>query len=335
MFARFVCFVLAFQAIVLSAQEAAVPSEEEVAEGGPFIFPVHIPLQTVAEGRVVWRPDWPADIPVDTFDVLDGDEARRILSVELSGGGYNLSIGLNDSGALAMFPVFLNGEFHQFRASYDSAGRVGSFTVGADGDDPVEVEFLAYENENGQPSLARINGGGEWFFASIQFQNGLIIETWYDVDGNALAVFTTRFVQGLLRSHKAVIRVAATNVEDDEVVDGNKDDAVNTVNTALDFDSMGNATRIDYGDSVFEAVYAGTELRYWKTQAALALQWDGAGRVVRMTGTDADSALDYRYEYDVDDSGEWTERREFRMTAELDALIPVAGDFFRRQIEYR
>jgi hypothetical protein len=54
-----------------------------------------------------------------------------------------------------------------------------------------------------------------------------------------------------------------------------------------------------------------------------------------MTGTDADGALDYRYEYDVDDSGEWTERREFRMTTELGALIPVAGDFFQRRIEYR
>jgi hypothetical protein len=102
---------------------------------------------------------------------------------------------------------------------------------------------------------------------------------------------------------------------------------------ALDFDSMGNVTRIDWGDRVFEAVYAGTEPRYWKTEVSLALQWDGEGRLVRMTGTDG--ALDYRYEYDVDERGVWTERREFRMTAEMDALIPVAGDSFRRRIEYR
>ncbi|MDR0383501.1 MAG: hypothetical protein LBH50_05890, partial [Spirochaetaceae bacterium] len=67
-----------------------------------------------------------------------------------------------------------------------------------------------------------------------------------------------------------------------------------------------------------------------------ALQRDAEGRVVRMTGEAEDeSPLDYRYEYDVDGRGSWVERREFRMTAKLDALIPVAGDSFRRSIEYR
>ncbi|MDR1256567.1 MAG: hypothetical protein LBJ86_02340 [Spirochaetaceae bacterium] len=322
MVARFVCAALAVQGVVLSAQESK-PSEKD----GAFIFPVHIALQTAADGRVVWRPDWPFGIPVDTFGVLDGDGTRRVMSVELDGGGFNLSAGLNDSGALVRFPVFLNGEFCQFEASYDSEGRIGGFTVGADGEDPVEVEFLDYENEDAQPSLARIHGGGEWFFASIRFQNGSTVETWYDAAGNALAVFTTRFAYGLPRSYRAVIRADG---ETDEAADGNSDR-----NAVLDFDSMGNATRIDYGDSIFEAVYAGTELRYWKGPAALALQWDGEGRIVRMTGEGTDGAIDYRYEYDVDGQGAWTERREFRMTAELDALIPAAGDSFRRRIEYR
>jgi hypothetical protein len=325
MVARFVCAALAVQGAVLTAQESEMPEE-----AGAFIFPVHIALQTAADGRVVWRPDWPSGIPVDTFGVLDGDGTRRVLSVELSGGDFNLSAGLNDSGALVRFPVFLNGEFCQFEASYDSAGRIGGFTVGADGEEAVEIEFLDYENEDGQPSLARIHGGGEWFFASIRFQNGSTVETWYDAAGNALAVFTTRFARGLPRSYRAVTRATGEDGGTDEAADVNSDR-----NAVLDFDSMDNATRIDYGDSIFEAVYAGAELRYWNGTAALALQWDGEGRIVRMTGEGADGAIDYRYEYDVDGQGAWTERREFRMTAELDALIPAAGDSFRRRIEYR
>jgi hypothetical protein len=335
--------IMLFQAVVLPAQD------ENTAEGGGqdagenfFLFPVHVPLQTAAGGRVEWRPDWPANVPVDAFSILNDDGTRRVSALTLDGGEISLTARRDGQGALSEFPVFLNGGFYQFSTNLDPAGKVNGFTM--NGENPLEIELLAFENTGGEPSLARIHSGESWFFASILYQDALILETWYDADGNPLAVFTSKAAGGGAIRRPASYRSVFGATSDGENSGSPENevaapDAVPaTSESRLYFDGMGNTTLIDTDGAVFEALYNGAGPRYWKQPdlGHVALQWDEAGRLVRMAGMDRDDQpLDYRYEYKFDRQGAWTERLEIRMTPELDVLLPVPGDSFRRTIEYR
>ena len=352
--------IMFFQALLLPARDENPAEGGGVENGGEnggensgeksfFLFPVHVPLQTLAGGRVEWRPDWPANIPVDAFSILNDDGERRVSALTLvtaltpEGGEISLTARRDGRGILTEFPVFLNGAFYQFNTNLDPAGKVLGFTTG--GENPVEIELLSFENPGGEPSLARIHQGESWFFASILYQDPLILETWYDVDGNPLAVFTTPASGFLIRSVVASRKPALGMLPRSGRETGwpaRSGDSVQAglllSENRLYFDSMANITRIDTDGAVSEAVYSGARLRYWKQpdSGRVALQWDETGCLVRMAGTAQDGQpLDYRYEYKFDGQGAWTERLEIRMTAELGALIPVPGDSFRRVIEYR
>jgi hypothetical protein len=335
--------IMFFQAVVLPAQDEN-PEDGGVEDGEKnfFLFPVHIPLQTAAGGRIEWRPDWPANIPVDSFSIFNDDGARRVSALTLDDGEISLTARRDGRGILSEFPVFLNGGFCQFNTNFDPAGRVRGFTM--DGENLLEIELLAFENPGGKPSLARIREGESWFFASLLYQDALILETWYDTDGNPLAVFTSKTAGGgaIPRpvSYRSVFQAAPG--EDNTGSPGNEVETPAAVpatsESRLYFDSMANITLIDTDGAVSEALYNGTGPRYWKQPGLghVALQWDEAGRLVRMTGIDRDGQpLDYRYEYKFDGQGAWTERLEIRMMPELEMLMPVPGDSFRRTIEYR
>ncbi|MDR2097342.1 MAG: hypothetical protein LBP37_02355 [Spirochaetaceae bacterium] len=321
------------QAESAGEESAAVDSSE-----GDFIFPVYLLYETAAGGKIEWQPDWPADIPVDTFRVLNKGEARLVTALTLEGGGVNLTLRRNRRGVLTEFPLFLNGAFYRFRTNFDSVGKIRGFTA-AD-EKPAEIEFLAFENPDGKPSLARIHGGESWFFASILYEDAFTIETWYDADGNPLAVFTAELTWGRPKSYRSVFAAAAGT----ESSGGDEDASDSTVQapvvseSRLYFDGAGNTTRIEADGNVFEALYKDAGLSYWKSPALghAALQWDENGRLVRMAGFAGDDVpIDFRYEYEFDGQGAWTERREFRMTEEMGVLIPSSGLSFKRTIEYR
>jgi hypothetical protein len=223
------------------------------------------------------------------------------------------------------------------------------------GETPVEIQFLAFENSGGRPSLARIHSGSSWLFASLSEQNGLALETWYDAAGTPLAVFSAQSENGRIRFYKYAIQNTGGETANPPSAAETRQPAVQAADNAkvptvvmtpgtvvkvkiLHYDSMGNTTQAGYEEGVFEAVYNGRNLYYWQDPAArgVSLQWDGRGLLVRMSGVAGDNAaLDYRYEYIVDDQGAWIERREFSMEPMLGVLIPVAGGSFTRKIEYR
>jgi YD repeat-containing protein len=161
-----------------------------------------------------------------------------------------------------------------------------------------------------------------------------------------------------------------------------------------DYDSLGNVTETNSARGRYSAVYSDTQQpRYWETlegatRRHYTLQWDGAGRLVRLTGvespvvveagadaaaaaaaatdgaatdgaatdgavidgaatdgavTDGDTAdgvnidgvdIDVRYDYTLDERGNWIERRETHMTRQLGALAPGEVKIIRRTIEY-
>ncbi|MDR3356588.1 MAG: hypothetical protein LBO04_05300 [Spirochaetaceae bacterium] len=325
------CFGLGLALAVLFCGAARAQEADEGATDDGFVFPVYLLAETAASGLVAWRPDWPVDIPVDAFDVLNDMSSRLVAALTLESEGISLSARRDSRGLLSEFPVLLDGVFYQFTTNFDPDGKLRGFT--AAGEKPLEILFLAFENSGGEPSLARIHDGESWFFASILYRAALVVETWYDADGNALAVFTAELPDGRPTAFRSVFAAAAM-----ENADPDEPSTPAPSECRLYFDSMGNVTRVDAASGVAEALYDGAGPRYWDAPALgrLALQWDEAGRLVRMAGYAQDGTpLDYRYEYRLDGRGVWTERREFRMTEELGVLIPAPGASFRRTIEYR
>ncbi|MDR1899310.1 MAG: hypothetical protein LBQ55_04820 [Treponema sp.] len=63
-------------------------------------------------------------------------------------------------------------------------------------------------------------------------------------------------------------------------------------------------------------------------------QWDERGFLVRVTGTSGEDTVEYRYEYETDDRGNWTVRREIEMVRRAGLLVPVFRQELRRGIEY-
>jgi hypothetical protein len=344
--------MIGFSTMLLTAQNKY--SAETNGNGtNDLIIPIHVLLQNAASGRIMWQPDWPPNIPVDAFNILNDARARDISAVTLVSGGLQLSARRDEQGLLTEFPVFMNGVFYQFKTRFDSRGRISGFVM--EGESPVEIQFLAFENSGGRPSLARIHNGGTWLFASLSDQNGLALETWYDASGTPLAVFSAQSENGVIRFYKYAIQNSGGETAAPPSAAGRIPPAVQAANNIkvptvvitpgsavrvkiLHYDSMGNATQAESEQGVFGAVYNGRNLYYWQDPASrkVSLQWDGRGLLVRMSGVAGDNAaLDYRYEYIVDNHGVWIERREFSMEPRLGVLIPVAGGSFIRKIEYR
>jgi hypothetical protein len=85
--------------------------------------------------------------------------------------------------------------------------------------------------------------------------------------------------------------------------------------------------------------------RYWERRPVseadeagnFSLQWDEANFLVRIRGEPENSGsfVDYRYEYELDEKGNWIERRETRMIRAFDLLVPSPGITIKRVLEYR
>ncbi|MDR0409097.1 MAG: hypothetical protein LBH18_01670, partial [Spirochaetaceae bacterium] len=195
--------MIGFSVIILTAQDK-YPSGSNVDETSELIIPIHVLLQNAMSGRITWQPDWPSSIPVDAFNILNDEWAHNVSAVTLLNGNIKLTARRDEQGLFTEFPVFMNGIFYQFKTRFDSKGRISGFAM--DGESPIEIEFLAFENADGKPSLARIRNGGVWLFASLLDQNGLSLETWYDAGGTPLAVFSAQSENGQVRFYKYAIQ---------------------------------------------------------------------------------------------------------------------------------
>ena len=205
---------------------------------------------------------------------------------------------------------------------------------------------------------------GTVYFAALDFTGDLITETWYDADGNAIALFSSRLAA--LRAESKVLIALESSVID-TLLSGTPaaDSAYNTTYERYDYDSFGNITAIESPHGSFTAIYVQPRRpRYWETVVngtrwRYALQWDDAGLLTRLTGdsldvsdtnaaeglnssgvnvsdTNAadDAFVDLRYDYTFDAHGNWVARRETRMIRRLGALVPSAGATVKRRIEY-
>ncbi|MCL2472471.1 MAG: hypothetical protein FWF26_02230, partial [Treponema sp.] len=197
------------------------------------------------------------------------------------------------------------------------------------------------------PFLVRASRGDAWYFIYLSGAGNEDLETWYDEDGNALGIYGY-FLQEIGKDK----RIASIR---DYTVSGD------TGLTERYFDSRNFLTELDGPEGIFRVLYFHVYLpRYWErhqregynggdgNSAAynavwgnFSLQWDDGGSLVRITRElsgevqSADDPVDYRYEYNLDEKGNWIERKEIRMIRRFGFLVPVPGITIKRTLEYK
>jgi hypothetical protein len=300
------------------------------------IFPLALVLEGVeyaGDGNKAWRPDWPLEIPPDAFRVLAGEVSR--VTIEREGFYFNYRIG--PEGLIEEFPFVLNGRVAQVSVVYQET-EIRELTLSVPNEDPWKLEVL--EHFDFYPSLVRGSRGENWYFIYLSRGVNEISETWYDEMGNALGVYVFSLIEIWRNQRIKIIR---------EYSDTN-----NAASMVYYYDSRGFVTEKSGPDGVYKVLYFRDYLpRYWERRPAgitgraedgigrYYLQWDQMGFLVRFVEEierpdDAvDGLLDYRYEYCLDENGNWIERREIRMIRRFGHLVPTQGITIKRELEYR
>jgi hypothetical protein len=317
---------LLFFGMNLTAQEAA---NADGGEASPF-FPVHRLWQD-AHG-IRWQPNWPLDIPPDSFDPVTEGTARRVTVTVAAGNGevpdaenagadntersvlpvdpgtespassVEYTARLDRDDRLAAFPFLLNGTFYQAFVEYDRQGAIETMMLAVSPEETTEITFL--ETDEGRPITARIKADDAYYFASFRWIGDACVELWTDETGTPLEIFRNEQI--------------------------------------FHYDSMRNITLINDDTSEVSALYNADGVRYWTTtDRELAFQRDETGLIVRMTGGQKSapedaaqvSPINYSYEYQFDQNGNWTERREIRWLEMKGYLVPSPGILVTRLID--
>lgn len=358
---RLLCvFTVIFLVSTLQAQEQERP--------GFRTFPIFLVLEAAgrakeASGRLwpdrdillseVWRPDWPLEIPPDSFKTISGDFSRIIVR----SGNYSLNCAYDSEGRPEEFPLYLNGQIAQVSLFCDENSEIRKITLDFPNMNPVSEEadtapgdasdswilempddFL-FNSPGSAAQAIRVSWGGELYFVFLSGGGNEFLETWYTTEGNALGIYEFTCVKIGPSRRISVIKDLSNNSTEERY-----------------YDSRGFLTDISGPFGVYRVGYFREDLpRYWDRRAQtrtgdgtgeagdynnmpvnLSLQWDERGLLVRMSTASAGEILvDSRYEYSLDSQGNWTERREIRMVRAFGYLVPSPGYVVRRVLEYR
>jgi hypothetical protein len=327
------------------------PAEEaSPEEAGGFKPPaLTLILEGIRQGEPLWRPDWPPDFPPDAFRLQRGE--YRSLSVKQEDEEFRFS--REAEGEAQDFPLFVEGAFVQGKLFYDEASRLRG--IGAGGWD---LEILAYEE--GLPSLSRMKTAEGWYFTGLKRRGNSIFETWYDESGGIVSLWVYETIP-LGEGFRIVSREPLFGPERGS-------------GSRYYFENRGLLSAVETGEARVEALYyregfpryrgeknAGGERRF-------SLQWDEEGFLARISlsaglfGTGAPSPgpaagekgeekpaegaaekkgeeaiegpVEHRYEYTLDEKGNWIERREILMFRRRGLLVPSPGELIIRSIEY-
>ena len=318
------------------------------------IFPLSLVLDGVeyaGDNTGAWRPDWPLELPPDAFKTSDGEISR----VTIEGDGISLIFGYDAEGRLEEFPFMLNGTMAQVGIVYGDeseiremeltfpaeepangdAAREAPDSGEAAGSEPWKLEFLQYLDTS--PVLVRACRGDAWYFIYLTRGGNWISETWYDAEGNFLDAYSFSLTEIGERRRIRELRDYSADGSDWEFY----------------YDSRGFLTETSGPGGVYKVLYYREDLpRYWEYPSRkdilgtadgavnYSLQWDESDFLVRVTGQsspgmDEENLSDCRYEYTLDERGNWIERREIQMKRRVRLLVPAPGTTFTRVLEYR
>jgi hypothetical protein len=321
--------LILFPLLALHAQDEPSPPDSP-PELTPAVspFPLTLLLESVRDGGLPWRPDWPLFFPPDGFTLSSG----KALAITLRFDGdreYRVSW---DRGLLTAFPFFLEEKTVQVRVIYRSPGEPQKFIL--EGEPDTVVEILEYRRD--LPCLARISMEEGVCFAVLGYGVHEMSETWYreppaGADGTQALPFDALafYVSGFTGEGKNLVFIHKSSEEGKE-------------ETLYHYDSQSRMSALLSPRGSSGALYYREGLpRYWnRAGETLALQWDERGLLVNLRAETGDpeqgevSPQDIRYEYTLDWKGNWTERREIRWVRRFGVLFPAPGLTVRRTIVY-
>jgi hypothetical protein len=330
---RFLCLLILF----LSGLKLQAQNLNEERPSGGYIFPLALVLEGAEYAAEGWKPDWPLGIPPDGFKV----QTWEVSTCEIKSGDLSLGFKIDRERRVEKFPFMVNGRIAQITLAYTVFSEMREMTVNfPSGEDPWKLEFLEYRNTF--PYLVRAycgNDGGDgdaglWYFIYFSWGVSEILETWYDENGKALGAYGFTLAEV---GEKTRIRTV-------------KDYSDPGGSTELFYDSRGLVTGVSGPAGFFSVLYYREDSpRYWEYRPAaedekkavgnFTFQWDetGLGLLRRLSGGDEGAGvfLDCRYEYTLDERGNWIERRETRMVEDMGLLFPSPGTTFTRVLEYK
>ncbi|MDR0567661.1 MAG: hypothetical protein LBG87_00445 [Spirochaetaceae bacterium] len=285
------------------SDQAEAPQAE--SEGAFFPFPLGPILVAIQQKAVIWQPDWDAAMPPDGFRVAAGQASSIALTLK----DQTYRVRWNPDGSPAEFPFWLADRFVQVRADYHNAGSLKKLEI-TGSDEPGLVDFIS-------DTLARITQGDTVYFTAVRFGPPAVAETWYDPEGTALADFISQC--SYAGPEPQLLAVINQYAEQEK---------------RYYYDSFGNITEIRGPDGTCSALYAGEQMpRYWtRYNETHVLQWDERKVPVRISAAERASVT---YEYTVDARGNWTERREIRLSPQSGTLVPSQGLTVTRTITYQ
>ncbi|MCL2231740.1 MAG: hypothetical protein FWB99_01525 [Treponema sp.] len=327
---QFLCLAL----LLFSASTIPAHGFQAAAPSGMFPFAlVWEAADFAASDGGIWQPPWPVELPPDAFRVLYGGVSR----ITLEGEGVLLAFSYDTEGRVREFPFMLDGSMAQVSLGFrDGEIREMTLNISPDGDS-WELEVLESETfypARAFPTLVRGFIGNTWYFITLSRWDRGITETWFDQEGTVLGGYVFDLTE-TKESHK--IRSIRCLGEDNNLILG------------YYYDSWGFLTGVSKPGRTYTVLHYRDALpRYWERQSTggdaggtglFYFQWDARGFLVRMVPIGAAESesrpVEYRFEYTLDERGNWIERREIQMFAQAGFLFPSPGTIFRRSLEYR
>ena len=317
---------LAFAAALplhLAAQFETVNRNAET-EGSAVVFYLLPLIETAFSGSLAWRPDWPANIPVDAFSLSNGE--KRPLGITLSNNTTSFNFTRDSEGRLTEFPFFLPNEYLQIEAVFSASGALQHMNITGETVWNVEFpdNFLPFSEISlgGAFPMITVNREGETFFVFIFESPFFLTESWYDAQGGFIGFNQARVVHENLANSSAdsrnIWRIHSMEIRDAQGIHEEK----------FFYDSTGNISEIRSRAGVFSALYRGGRPVFWRLRdgSSHALQWNGQGLLVRKRNTMAElhpgRPYEYRYTYETDTLGNWTQRNVVEVIDTFGLLVP-------------
>ncbi|MDR2500582.1 MAG: hypothetical protein LBD37_05820 [Treponema sp.] len=283
----------------------------EAPAGRPFICPLLDMYETALSGVLRWRPDWPADLPPDAFQLPETTVSA--IALRFPPGG-ELILRRNSQGILTEFPLLLGDSFYGVAIRLSPGGAVQGFRVAAE--EPWHITLFSPAAAPGLPQSAWVSDGAAVHVARFFYASSQAWEVWHDERGAVLGTYT------YCRSGSdGKARLAALQ------------DGDGTPREAYYYDAWGNVSAVSSSRGEFSALYVQQgRPRYWTRQLPAplagageqpevletaprleryALQWDEGAFLRRMTGpggAEGGEGRDYTYRLDMREN--WMERRE-------------------------
>jgi len=300
------------------------PAEGNPAEGNPYAeTPNPALVLALGDQPPRWRPDWPAEIPPDAF-LLRGGRTARAVSVSVESSGSYLAR-WSPLGRILERPFFWAGSAYALSFARGASGLPASYRLAGAGEGPgTESVSLSFSADGTLAAAERRNPDASIVSRFHPFGSTLE-ELEYDQEGRAAARRSVLFSR-----------------EGPRAAYFYSDGGESAPAASFDYDSGGRATRIVYGERVFEAVYGARDLPVAVRGAGGAVpgerryQWDERGLLSRETvfGEDGATLEETAYAYEFDAYGEWTVRRALKYAHRFGIWAPERGVLVRRGIDY-